>query len=223
MYGFTGLAHSRYCHYYLLFCDCIALPEEWEQQDTDLKLCLLDDNVNKEEFIKIADLFWQSLPDSEIRTIERIQNRVLWKKYSTKSKSMHEDSVPCRERTLFHGTRQTNPKEIYEGDSSFDMRHSREGSWGRGNYFAVNASLANGYAYHVGDVKKILLARVLTGLSYFSPPKKFMKPPLLSGVGGAGGHVQRRHNSVTGQLGGSTVYITYENDYAYPAYIITYI
>lgn len=198
------------------------LPEEWEQQDTDLKVCLLDANKDEEEFTKIASLFFQSLPDLEIRTIERIQNRVLWKKYSAKSKGMHEDNTPCRERTLFHGTRQTNPKVIYEGDSSFDMRHSRDGSWGKGNYFAVNASLANGYAYQRHDVKKILLARVLTGMSYFSQPKKFLKPPLLNSAANVRGRVQRRYNSVTGQLSGSTIYITYENDLAYPAYIITY-
>ena len=199
----------------------VALPEEWEHQDTDLKLCLLDVSTNEEEFAKIASLFWQSLPDLEIRTIERIQNRVLWKKYSTKSKGMHEDNIPCRERTLFHGTRHTDPKEIYEGDSSFDMRHGRNGMWGKGNYFAVNASLADGYAYQVRGCKKLLLARVLTGLSYFSQPKNFLKPPTLQSVGSARG-VQRRYNSVTGQLGGSTIYITYENDFAYPAYIITY-
>ena len=105
----------------ILFCDYVALPEEWEQQDTDLKLYLLDVDLNEEEFTKITGLFFQSLPDSEIRTIERMQNCVLWKKYSAKSKSIHEDNIPCRERTLFHGTRQTNPKDIYEGDSSFDM------------------------------------------------------------------------------------------------------
>lgn len=204
------------------YCCSVALPEEWEHQDTDLKLCLLDDSINNEEFTRIADLFFQTLPDVEIRTIERIQNRILWKKYSSKSKGMNEDNTPCRERTLFHGTRQVDPKEIYGGDSSFDIRHSNDGSWGKGNYFAVNASLADGYAHHKhGGVKKLLLARVLTGFSYFSPPKRFLKPPLLHGAGSAG-DVQRRYNSVTGQLGGSTIYITYENDLAYPAYIITY-
>lgn len=208
----------------IFYINTIALPEEWEHQDTDLKLCLLDISANEEEFAKIASLFWQSLPDLEIRTIERIQNRVLWKKYSTKSKSMHEDNIPCRERILFHGTRQTSPKEIYEGDSSFDMRHSRDGSWGKGNYFAVNASLADGYAHRIHGVKKMLLARVLTGISFFSPSKRFVKPPPLhvAGRNDTGG-VQRLYNSVTGQLGGSTVYITYENDLAYPAYIITYV
>lgn len=137
---------------------------------------------------------------------------------------MYEESTPCRERTLFHGTRQTNPKEIYEGDSSFDMRHSSDGLWGRGNYFAVNASLSDAYAHNVHGVKKLLLARVLTGISYFSQPKKFLKPPPLqhNAAGGTTGGVQRAYTSVTGQLRGSTVYITYENDLAYPAYIITY-
>ena len=37
---------------------------------------------------------------------------------------------------------------------------------GKGNYFAANASLADGYAYRARDVKKILLARMLTGFSY---------------------------------------------------------
>ena len=130
---------------------------------------------------------------------------MLWKKY-TQLNQRTCTKITCREKTLFHGTRQTDPKEIYKGDSSFDMRHCRDGSWGKGNYFAVNASLADGYAYGVHGVKKLLLARVLTGLSYFSQPKKFLKPPPLQSADGTRG-VQRRYNSVTGQLGGSTIYI----------------
>ena len=208
---------------FILYVAYIALPEEWEQQDADLQLFILDDTDNEEEFWRVASLLFQTLPDVEIRTIERIQNRVLWKKYSARAKSMQEDNVPCREKTLFHGTRQTNPKQIYEGGDSFDMRLSRDGAWGKGNYFAVNASLCNeSYVYVMPDnVKKLLLARVLTGNSFFSSQKSFKKPPLISGTGEAGS-VQRRYDSVSGQLGGSTIYITYENNLAYPAYVITY-
>ena len=201
----------------------IVLPEEWEPQDTDLKLFTLDDTGNEEEVWRVANLFFQTLPDAEIRTIERIQNRVLWKKYSMRAKSMQEDNIPCREKTLFHGTKQTNPKQICEGGDSFDMRLSRDGAWGKGNYFAVNASLCDRSYVHAipGNMKKLLLARVLTGNSYYSSQKSFNKPPLLSGTGEAG-RVQRRYDSVSGQLGGSTIYITYENNLAYPAYVITY-
>ena len=37
------------------------------------------------------------------------------------------------------------------------------------------------------------------------------------------GAVQRRYDSVCGNTNGSIVYITYENDKAYPAYLISYI
>ena len=201
----------------------VVLPEGWEQQDTDLKVFTLDDTVTNEEFWRVASLFFQTMPNAEIRMIKRIQNRVLWKKYSMRAKSMQEENVPCREKTLFHGTRNTDPKEIYEGDDSFDMRLSRDGMWGKGNYFAANASYSDGYAYHQrqGNLKKLLLARVLTGISYFSPPQKFTKPPPRDATTGQVGSVQRRYDSVCGQSGG-LIYITYENNLAYPAYIITY-
>ena len=137
---------------------------------------------------------------------------------------MQEENVPCREKTLFHGTRNTDPREIYEGDDSFDMRLSSDGMWGKGNYFAVNALYSDGYAHRQrqGNLKKLLLAQVLTGISYFSPPKRFTKPPLRNANTGQVGTVQRRYDSVNGQSCGSTIYITYENNLAYPAYIITY-
>ena len=125
------------------------------------------------------------------------------------------------EQVLFHGSRTTDPKEIYRGDSSFDMRFSADGMWGKGNYFAVNASYSNGFAYHSKTgLKKMLVAWVLTGVSYHCAPNHYTKPP-LRGTQGTGG-IQRRYDSVSGITGGSKVFITYENNRAYPAYLITY-
>ena len=212
---------------YIVFIDFlklhVVLPEEWEPQETDFKVFTLDANANDEEFWRVANQFFQTLPNAEIRTIERIQNRVLWRKYAMKAKSMEDESVPRGEMTLFHGTRQTNPKQIYEGDDSFDMRLSNNGMWGRGNYFAVNASYSDGYAYCCnGRLKKLILAQVLTGITYFCQPQHTLTMPPLRPATGQTGTVQRRYNSVSGQTGGSKVYITYENNLAYPAYIITY-
>ena len=36
------------------------------------------------------------------------------------------------ERELFHGTRKTMPRDIYESEEGFDMRFSAEGMWGPG-------------------------------------------------------------------------------------------
>ena len=201
---------------------CTELPEEWEWQDTDFKIFTLDANTNDEEFWRVSNQLFQTLPNVEIRTIERIQNCVLWKKYSMRAKSMEDESVPRGEKRLFHGTRTTDPQQIYKGDDSFDMRLSNNGMWGKGNYFAVNASYSDGYAYHLGNLKKLILAQVLTGISYFCQPRNTLTMPPVRPATGQTGSVQRRYNSVSGQTGGSKVYITYENNLAYPAYIITY-
>ena len=93
--------------------------------------------------------------------------------------------------------------------------------WGKGNYLAVNASYSDSYAYRSKTgLKKMLVAWVLTGVSYHCASQRYTKPP-LRGTQGRGG-IQRRYDSVSGVTGGSKVFITYENNRAYPAYLITY-
>ena len=164
------------------------------------------------------------MPNATIMSIEQIQNHELWMKYSNTAQQIRDEPQNCREKLLFHGTRDTDPKEIYKGDSSFDMRFSRQGHWGKGNYFAVNASYSDAYAHSVRDtdMKKLLVAFVLTGLSYYSEQDSSLtKPPYRSERDDPSG-IRRRYHSVNGGTGGNTVYITYDNNLAYPAYVITY-
>jgi len=54
------------------------------------------------------------------------------------------------EQMLWHGTSDLDPRLILESEEGFDMRFSREGLWGKGIYFAVDASYSNnGYAYNI--------------------------------------------------------------------------
>ena len=185
---------------------------------------LLD--VDSEEYQCVEDLFLSTLPTVEIKRIDRIQNRVLWRKYMDKSREMIQfgDGI-LNEKLLFHGSRSHDPWEIYQGDASFDIRFSRSGVWGNGSYFAANASYSNDYAFQTDSVampcKKMLAAWVLTGHSYHSRPHNFVYPPYRSDS--AKNNVRRRYDSVKGTTGGSTVYITYDNTLAYPAYLITYV
>ena len=179
------------------------------------------------EFGAIAEKFFKTMPNAEIMSIEKIQNRELWRKYSDREKQIRDESQNCQEKLLFHGTRHTNPKEIYKGDSSFDMRFSRQGMWGKGNYFAVNASYADSYAHSVSgtNMRKLLVAFVLTGLSYYSDPDRSlaMPPDRDRSEQDDPTSIRRRYHTVNGVTGGATVYITYDNTLAYPAYVITYI
>ena len=182
-----------------------------------------------DEFHSISALFLQSMPSCEIRRIERIQNKLLWRKYSDRARQMMEYDQVVGEQTLFHGTRNNKPERIYKGDASFDMRYCHSGLWGRGNYFAVNASYSDGYAHiEPGGVRQMLVASVLTGHSHVCQPDSTLtQPPFRDHQGPQDDIVTRRYDTVNGFTGGFTrgskVYITYDNDKAYPAYLISYL
>ena len=208
---------------------CIEYPPHWDshKENEDFQIVPLDEQ--SVEFQCVAERFYSTMENAaKIKRIDRIQNRLLWHKYTDKSKEMAKfgDGV-LNEELLFHGSGKNDPVNIYKGDASFDMRFSRDGMWGKGNYFAVNASYSDGYAFTKTTAtmkcKMMLAALVLTGHSFYSKPQKFTHPPYLEEAHGAPlGRVRRRYDSVSGTTGGSKVYITYDNTLAYPAYLITY-
>lgn len=55
------------------------------------------------------------------------------------------------EKMLWHGTRTTDPKLIYNGKYGFNTNYSEDGMWGRGSYFAQNASYSHMYSHKFQD------------------------------------------------------------------------
>lgn len=169
-------------------------------------------------------LFQSSLPQGDITRIERIQNKLLWHRYlDCANRTRLYNGGILGEKLLFHGTRTNKPCQIYKGDASFDMRYCERGLWGKGNYFAVNASYSNNYAHNCTDATglcQMLVAAVLTGTSYYTPPQGSLRQPPFRPTKQGG--IQLRYDSVSGDTGGSRVYITYDNERAYPMYLITY-
>ena len=202
--------------------DFVEVPPFWDEHSSseEVKLVLLD--PLEDEFARISAFFLHSMPHCRIIRIERIQNKILWRNYCDRARQMSNYNHALMEKPLFHGTSSHKPEEIYTGDASFDMRYCQSGMWGRGNYFAVNASYSHSYAHIEGGVRQMLMANVLTGYSYqCHSDRNLTKPPFRTRSQGVG-TVTRRYDSVCGVTGGSKVYITYDNDKAYPAYLISY-
>lgn len=178
------------------------------------------------EFSDVERKFFSSMTRQYvIRCIERIQNQWLWEKYvQHRSMMKKKNSGEVNEMELFHGTRHTDPRAIYDSEEGFDMRFSAQGMWGQANYFAADARYSHGYAYSSNDGNKsMFLAKVLTGDSFrctTSDTSLRMPPPKSFAAGVQLGHVQ--YDTVTGFTKGSRVYMTYDNHKAYPAYLITY-
>ena len=210
----------------------VEFPSHWDRHREDEEWKIVPVSPNGREFKEIADRFASTMPYATIERLERIQNKVLWRKYHDCKERLGGDLPGVGEKHLFHGTRETDPIAIYGGDAGFDVGHSRVGLWGPGNYFAVNASYSHTYAHkknligRTTQLCKMLVAKVLTGLTFESPPNsKLIFPPERADTGAGEGRVRRRYNSVHGIADDGSdwyVYITYSNEQTYPAYLISY-
>ena len=199
-----------------------SYPEEWNPQ---AKACELQGvAVNSVEWAGVLTELRKTMPHVRLLKLERIQNKPLWDKYALEMVHMGDRNGDegINEKLLFHGTRRTDPKVIIESVKGIDFRYSSEDRsllWGKGAYFAVNASYSDSYCHRSSCGKQMLLVRVLTGRSCsygHGKDPSLTKPPPLS----KGGHVL--YDTVNGHTNGSDVYIVYDHDRAYPAYLITY-
>ncbi len=203
----------------------ISIPPEW--QDQNLTTEVFPVSPKTPEWTRVEQKFQATLSTSHIVSISRIQNTWLWEAYCAHKKRLHlKNNGNVNEKELFHGTRGNDPKLIYEGENGFDMRYSNQGMWGTANYFAVNANYSNNYSYTTSDgCKEIFFVKVLTGDSYRCVSNGSLRKPPQKPRGSAGGKVHftnMDYDSVTGDTNGSQVFMTYDNDKAYPAYLIKY-
>ncbi len=100
------------------------------------------------------------------------------------------------------------PKSIYDGKFGFHITYaSIYGDWGKGIYFAKNASTSDDQSYSIqSGERQIFLAEVLLGdyLLPFSPRDNSLKMPPLNPAKG-----NQRYDCVKGNSKGGDVYIVY--------------
>ena len=203
--------------------DQLSIPKEWGEQEEQCKLVEIP--PNHPDFIRVENRMKETMSTVKIDKIERVQNVRLWNYYALRRQTLqrelsHKPDLQI-EMELFHGTRNTIPSEVYNGEYGFDMTFCTDGLWGIGTYFARNASYScPNYSYKLPDGKRqVFLAQVLTGEVYdykTQNDKALRRPPKknesISNV---------RYNSVSGVTAGTQVYIIYENRIAYPTFLIT--
>ena len=92
-------------------------------------------NNQSGEFQDVQKLFTQG----NIKTLLRIQNKIIFKKYYEEEKCLEGLSGrPIKKMRLFHGTRGTEPETIYrDKEEAFNINYSSDNNLlGRGIYFA---------------------------------------------------------------------------------------
>ncbi len=215
----------------------IAYPKEWDEQiaftkviDENLSIITIDPEGST--FKYIYDLTNMSMRGAvNITNIYRLQNRFLWDKYVREKEKVLVEKGTANEQWLFHGTRANNPKSLY--NIGFDISFSSDGgSFGRGIYFARQSAYSlSGYCYVTKGKGYLFLAKVITGVPYvsgassargvFGPRSAMKKPPLMDESKfiyyDSVTDVANTKNQHVGQM-----YIIYENDKAYPYYLIEF-
>jgi len=132
-----------------------------------------------------------------------------------------EGGAPPKTLLLFHGTRDVDPKRIYDGYyENFDVACADAGLWGKGVHFATDAFYSTSHVYKNNDEScSMLVAEVAVGNYYdygTNNDNSLLYPPNLPN------NNYKRYDSVSGITEGTRVYIIYNSNQAYSKYLITY-
>ncbi|XP_075062540.1 protein mono-ADP-ribosyltransferase TIPARP-like [Mixophyes fleayi] len=176
------------------------------------------------EYTYVYTNFHKTMPEYKyiIHQISRIQNYFQWDKYFRKRAHMAASNSNidkgCLERYLFHGTDATVIEAICK--LNFDPRVSgKHGTvYGKGCYFAKDASYAHGYSPTNSDGYRFMfLAKVLVGRPSLGK-SSYARPPSINPEDPA----SLLYDSCVNKSINPDIFIVFDNDQFYPYFLIKY-
>jgi hypothetical protein len=119
--------------------------------------------MSDKRYDKIEEGIRKSYPNSCILWVEEIVNPNLEEKYQAQKAEIEtKRGRPCTELELYHGTREEYANSIIR--DGFDPLANTRSAYGKGSYFAKNASYSRDYAPPASDeVSFMLICSVLVG------------------------------------------------------------
>ncbi|XP_029289315.1 protein mono-ADP-ribosyltransferase PARP12 [Cottoperca gobio] len=195
-----------------------SFPPNWDmtaQPDFRSKLVLLSKPAK--EYNLIETLFKRTMPRSKINKIQRIQNTSLWKVFQWQKEQMKERNgqKTVNEKYLFHGTDETLIEAICEQNFDWRMCGVHGTSYGKGSYFARDASYSDRYAQIKSSVNKIMfVALVLVG-EFTKGKGTYVRPPAKE-------NGKTLYDSCVDSTSDPSIYVVFEKQQIYPEYIIDY-
>ncbi|XP_012715888.2 protein mono-ADP-ribosyltransferase PARP12 [Fundulus heteroclitus] len=193
------------------------IPPHWDKKalpDLGYKLVLLS---RSEPDYNIEADFRSTMPCSRIESIQRIQNPSLWKVFQWQKDQMQKRNggKPVCERLLFHGTEENLVDPICDQNFDWRMCGVHGTAYGRGSYFARDASYSDKYSRVGGSLKKIMfVARVLVG-EYTKGRSSYVRPPSKPGS-------KALYDSCVDSISKPSIFVIFEKQQIYPEYLIRY-
>ena len=122
-------------------------------------------------------------PNIEITGVQKMFNPTIFDKFSGELRRTLK-KYPWKKtwdlmKLLFHGTKNTDPNLICGDEYGLDNRHSHNGMYGNGVYFANNSNYSRHYAYAKNNSEyQMFICFVLTGEPICLAPQKISVPPM---------------------------------------------
>ncbi|XP_078424306.1 protein mono-ADP-ribosyltransferase PARP12-like [Cetorhinus maximus] len=197
------------------------IPENWDKSAlSNIGYKRIQLSPLSKEYENIQSLFHKSMPSSNIRKIDRVQNLGLWEIFQWWKEQMRErnNNHDVNEQFLFHGITDHLIVDAicYQ---NFDWGSFRQNGtlYGKGRYFAKKASCANfdSHSDSATNPNIMFLARVLVGQfteghsSYDRPPSKDVGSFKL-------------YDSCVDCTDNPSVFVIFEKFQIYPEYVIEY-
>ncbi|KAM6926460.1 protein mono-ADP-ribosyltransferase PARP12 [Lycodopsis pacificus] len=195
-----------------------SFPPHWDttaQPDFGSKLVPLSKSAK--EYNMIEKLFKRTMPQSKINNIQRIQNPSLWKVFQWQKEQMKERNAAksVNEQYLFHGTDESLIDAICEQNFDWRMCGVHGTAYGKGSYFARDASYSDRYAKVKRSPTNVMfVALVLVG-EYTRGNSSFVRPPPK-------GNGKTLYDSCVDCESSPSIYVIFEKQQIYPEYLIDY-
>uniref|UniRef100_A0A4X1TET9 Poly [ADP-ribose] polymerase n=1 Tax=Sus scrofa TaxID=9823 RepID=A0A4X1TET9_PIG len=194
------------------------IPDHWTDMNQQL-FCVIPLHRGQSEYTAVKDKFSQISHSFKIRKIERIQNRFLWQSYQVKKKQMDiKNGHTNNEKLLFHGTDAASVPQINQHGFNRSFAGKNAACYGRGTYFAVDASYSANDKYSIPDSKgrkRIYVVRVLTG-DYTHGQTGMLTPPSKNSD-----NTKDTYDSVTDDINQPKLFVIFSDYQAYPEYLVT--
>ncbi|NXO16866.1 PAR12 polymerase, partial [Oriolus oriolus] len=169
------------------------------------------------EYKGIKQLFYQTMKCYSILNIRRIQNPSLWKVFQWQKEKMKKENggKEVQEKLLFHGTDVISMKRICTQNFDWRICGSNGSNYGKGSYFARDASYSHAYCQGTEQGYLMFVARVLVG-DYVKGDATYVRPPRK-----CADRLWFYDSCVDDELNPS-VFVVFEKHQIYPEYVIEY-
>ncbi|XP_058642232.1 poly(ADP-ribose) polymerase family member 14-related sequence 1 isoform X2 [Onychostoma macrolepis] len=194
------------------------IPQNWDAMAPTELYRTFNLQPTSQEYKDVLGLFQATCRKHNVLKIERIQNPGMWKNYqNNKSVMEKKNGHQNNEKMLFHGTSEPTISQINKGGFNRSYAGKNATAFGKGTYFALNASYSSGNTYSVPNAqghKHMYLCRVLTG-DYITGNSAMFVPPAKNANCDP-------YDTVVDNPTAPTIFVVFRDDNAYPEYLITF-